>query len=541
MAAPRPPVKAGEILQLAQLGVPPDALKFRNVSIESEKVIVVRDEATSEIKIVDLATKMTTKIPNAGNAIDGAIMHPTSKVIGLRAGNKLVIRNLEMQSDMKKFAMPGNVVFWRWLDPRTVAIVTDTAVFHWSMNGADEPQKMFERAAYDGKVQIVNYRASADGKFLILGGIAGTQAGIAGVLQLYAVDLKKSQPVLDAPAACFIQLTLDGKAAPSNLLCMTMRAQGQCRIMIKELDNDKSFAKAEELKLPNGDQDFVVNMLPDPKHGMLFLLTKSGHLMIYEVQSCKCIFSRQVTQTTFFVSGSNADTGGVVAADTSGRVVSFSMDEENLVPFVTNVLADVEMGIKLAQRFNLGGADGVFKKQFESLLAQGQFDAAVNLAATAPQGVLRTPETIQRFQQAQVPQGVRAPLLQYFQTLLGQPGKLNKHESVELVRPLMNNEQARKKIEEWVRDDRLEYSEDLGDLLRNADLRLACSVFFRAQVPTKTIGCFLQLGEYAKIIQYAKSVRFTPTTPCCCSNCIASNQKRPMRLPSCCCKTKMVR
>ncbi len=131
---------------------------------------------------------------------------------------------------MKKFAMPGNVVFWRWLDPRTVAIVTDTAVFHWSMNGADEPQKMFERAAYDGKVQIVNYRASADGKFLILGGIAGTQAGIAGVLQLYAVDLKKSQPVLDAPAACFIQLTLDGKAAPSNLLCMTMRAQGQCRV-----------------------------------------------------------------------------------------------------------------------------------------------------------------------------------------------------------------------------------------------------------------------------------------------------------------------
>lgn len=154
----------------------------------------------------------------------------TSSVRVIAAGNKLVIRNMEMQSDMKKFAMPGNVVFWRWLDPRTVVIVTDKAVFHWSMNGADEPQKMFERAAHDGKVQIVNYRASADGKFLILGGIAGTQAGIAGVLQLYAVDLKKSQPVLDAPAACFIQLTLDGKAAPSNLLCMTMRAQGQCRV-----------------------------------------------------------------------------------------------------------------------------------------------------------------------------------------------------------------------------------------------------------------------------------------------------------------------
>ena len=120
--------------------------------------------------------------------------------------------------------------------------------------------------------------------------------------------------------------------------------------MIKELDGDKTFVRNEELKLPSGDQDFVVNMLPDAKHGMLFLLTKSGHLLIYEVQSCKCIFSRQVTQTTFFVSGSNTESGGVVAADTSGRVVQFSIDEESLVPFVTNVLADMEMGVKLAQR-----------------------------------------------------------------------------------------------------------------------------------------------------------------------------------------------
>ena len=168
----------------------------------------------------------------------------------------------------------------------------------------------------------------------------------------------------------------------------------------------------------------------------------------------------------------------------------------------------------LALSYNLAGADTIFKKQFEALLAQGQFDNAINLAVSAPQGVLRTPETIQRFQQCNVPQGMRAPLLQYFQTLLAQ-GKLNKIESVELVRPLIaaGSEQARKKIEEWVKDDKLDYSEDLGDLLRNTDLRLACSVFYRAQVPTKTIGCFLQLGEYAKIIAYAKTVRFTPDYP----------------------------
>lgn len=229
---PRPPVKASEVLQLAQLGVPADALKFRNVSIESEKAVVIRDEAASEIKIIDLATKATTKLPNVNNAIDGAIMHPSSKVIGLRAGNKLVIRNLEMQSDMKKVAMTGNVVFWRWLNQNTVAVVTDTAVYHWSMNGDAAPEKMFDRAPYDGKVQIVNYRASPDGKFLILGGIAGTAQGIAGVLQLYAVDMKKSQPVLDAPAACFLSATVDGRGAPSTLFCFTLRAGGVTRVRV---------------------------------------------------------------------------------------------------------------------------------------------------------------------------------------------------------------------------------------------------------------------------------------------------------------------
>lgn len=49
---------------------------------------------------------------------------------------------------------------------------------------------------------------------------------------------------------------------------------------------------------------------------------------------------------------------------------------------------------------------------------QGQYDAAINLAANSPQGVLRTPETVQALQRAPVMQGQRPPLLQYFQVSL---------------------------------------------------------------------------------------------------------------------------
>lgn len=176
---------------------------------------------------------------------------------------------------------------------------------------------------------------------------------------------------MDAPAACFLNVKIDGRAEPSTIFCFTLRdAQaGGFKLTFMELgaDKDVAYRRSEPFVLPGGDSDFVVNMLPDNKHGMVFMLTKSGYLLIHEVQSGKSIFNRQVTQTTFFISGTNNDNGGVVASDTAGRVVQFSIDEDNLVPYITNSLNDMDLGVKLAQRFNLGGADNIFKKQFDAL------------------------------------------------------------------------------------------------------------------------------------------------------------------------------
>ena len=40
-----------------------------------------------------------------------------------------------MKSKMKAHAMTDEVHFWRWISVNTVALVTDTAVYHWSMEG----------------------------------------------------------------------------------------------------------------------------------------------------------------------------------------------------------------------------------------------------------------------------------------------------------------------------------------------------------------------------------------------------------------------
>ncbi len=69
------------------------------------------------------------------------------------------------------------------------------------------------------------------------------------------------------------------------------------------------------------------------------------------------------------------------------------------------------------------------------------------------QGILRTPQTIQRFQQVPAQPGQTSPLLQYFGILLDQ-GQLNKYESLELCRPVL--QQGRKQLlEKWLKEDKV--------------------------------------------------------------------------------------
>lgn len=72
---------------------------------------------------------------------------------------------------------------------------------------------------------------------------------------------------------------------------------------------------------------------------------------------------------------------------------------------------------------------------------------------SSPQGILRTAETIRKFQSVPAQPGQASPLLQYFGILLDQ-GQLNKFESLELCRPVL--QQGRKQLlEKWLKEDKV--------------------------------------------------------------------------------------
>jgi clathrin heavy chain len=118
------------------------------------------------------------------------------------------------------------------------------------------------------------------------------------------------------------------------------------------------------------------------------------------------------------------------------QVVCVGLDELNIIPYVTQQLQNPDLALKLASRCNLPGAEELFVRKFNLLIGNGNYMEAAKVAAFAPQHILRTPQTLAKFQSAQ-PQGKSTPpLLIYFNALLEQ-GSLNKYESLELCRPVL--------------------------------------------------------------------------------------------------------
>lgn len=84
----------------------------------------------------------------------------------------LQIFNIEMKSKMKAHTMNEDVVFWKWINVNTIALVTETTVFHWPMEGDSQPIKVFDRHTTLNGCQIINYRCDNSLKWLLLIGIS---------------------------------------------------------------------------------------------------------------------------------------------------------------------------------------------------------------------------------------------------------------------------------------------------------------------------------------------------------------------------------
>eukprot|EP00002_Diphylleia_rotans_P040222 TRINITY_DN948_c0_g2_i1.p1 TRINITY_DN948_c0_g2~~TRINITY_DN948_c0_g2_i1.p1 ORF type:complete len:1703 (-),score=450.85 TRINITY_DN948_c0_g2_i1:468-5576(-) len=505
------PIRYQELFQLPNLGINPNAITFSTVSMESDKYICVREQESGTMTIIDVAQPQSP-IRRPIQA-ESAMVAPNSLIIALKANQMIQVFNLETKSKLKAYQMADAIVFWRFIDNTTIGIVTGTAVYHWSIEGSSDPVKVFDRHANLASAQIINYRVDPSGKWCLLVGIYPQDGRVVGTMQLYSIEKKVSQPI-EGHAGAFVSFKPEG--APDNVTLFTFASRNPTasRLHVIEVGGNtaegayKFAKKASDIYFPaEAAADFPVALQVSSKYGLIYMVTKLGYFHIYDLESSTLIYMNRITTDTIFATALHESTGGLVGINRRGQVLLIAIDETNLVPYIAQSLNNTDLAARVASRNKLPGAEGLFARQFESFFAAGDYKEAARIAYEAPNNALRTPAIIQRFQSAPAQPGQHPPLLQYFSTLL-EKGKLNKGESVELAKMVV--QQRKPLLEKWLKEDKLEPSEELGDLIKPHDTNLALSVYLRGNTPQKVVQCFAETGAYDKIVLYAQKVGYKP-------------------------------
>ena len=413
---------------------------------------------------------------------------------------------------MKAHAMPEDVTFWRWLNETTLALVTEHAVFHWSIEGDAAPVQQFARHESLAGTQIIAYRVSDDQKWCALIGIFAEEGREAGALQLFSVEKQVSQP-LEGHAAAFCMFTPPGATAAASLLVRAVRHATGAKLDILDVAGTGFQNKSVDIHFPaDAAADFPVAMEISHKYHVIYLITTLGFVHLYDLETGTCLYRNRVSSETIFVTAPHEATSGIIGVNRKGQVLSVAVDEAHIVQYIAQTLQNPELALRLAARGNLPGAEETFVQRFNQCFAHGQFLEAANIAATAPRGILRNPQTIARLQSAPAEPGQMSAVLQYF-TILLEGGKLNRVESLELCRSVAQQNRV-ELLEKWLQEDRLECSEDLGDLIKAVAPKCALSVYLRGDAPAKVVQCFAEMGDCDRIVPYARTVNYTPDYPC---------------------------
>lgn len=244
--------------------------------------------------------------------------------------------------------MNEDVTFWAWINDTTLGMVTEHSVYHWKVTeGQAAPQKIFDRHASLNGNQIINYRISDDGQWLVLVGISSNPAAgqpgsnafkIKGSMQLYSLERGVSQPI-EGHAAAFTTVKMEGASQPSKLFCFAVRSGNGAKLHVVEIGHQAgqpAFPKkaVDVFFPPEATNDFPVAMQVSKKHGIIYLVTKFGFIHLYEVESGQCIYMNRISGDTIFTTAPYEQLNGIIGVNRKGQVLSVSVDEDTIVPYI---------------------------------------------------------------------------------------------------------------------------------------------------------------------------------------------------------------
>lgn len=509
------PVKYQEAIKLAQKGINSASFKTDCLSIQSNTFITVKEDLPdgAKLTVVDLPNGSNIqKFPATG--ADGAIMHPSRPVIAIRAGQTIQLLDIVGKQLVKSTQAPEPIVFWTWISDTTIAMVSETAVYHWLITNPG-PQMIFTRLPQLAGMKITSYATNPSMTWCILVGIGIENNMIVGKSQLFSVEMNAPQQ-LNAMAATFC--SIDSPNGPMDILAFAERDENnQIRmLMIQTTTGARSYEPKRipiTLRGPNADKDFPLSIEFSKRFGFITLFSKFGNYTIYDVATGIEIIppsgDKPIFASTGRIAGDVEDVNNqaiiAIAVGSNGDVLNLVADTRSFIPYITHTLHQHDLAFRLATKAKLGGAEDLFREQFDRMFNSRNYMEAAQLVLNSGPN-LRTEAMMQRFfNESSVP-GQAPPILIYFNVLTQQPGSaLTEYESITLAKILLNQNKL-DILSSFYDNGKLTVSISLGDTIKSSGIpgsdTIALKMYGQMKAHEKVIGWMVEFHHPDMLVPY---------------------------------------
>ena len=70
------------------------------------------------------------------------------------------------------------------------------------------------------------------------------------------------------------------------------------------------------------------------KNSIVYLITKYGYVHLYDIETGTLIYQNRISADTIFVTAQHDASNGIIGVNRRGQVLSVSMDEETVIPYI---------------------------------------------------------------------------------------------------------------------------------------------------------------------------------------------------------------
>ncbi|XP_065447101.1 clathrin heavy chain 2-like isoform X2 [Chrysemys picta bellii] len=318
------PVRVEVLTQLQHHGIPSEQITYPRVTLSAPWRLCVRhglpeDPAGARVTLLDLREPhgpATHSWPL--HQAQGALAHPSQPLLALRAGCVAQVFDVAQRCLRWQWTFAHPLEFWAWLEPNTLALVTEEEVFHWALS-RPKPRRQFWRHEQLWRTEVVGYQQDASGLWLALSTLGLDQKGqVVGLTQLYWRGGRLSQ-VIEAQAVALPRHSFSRNPHPSSALLAAVRHGAE---------RYGQFA---------------------PRLGLALVLTKHALLFLADVETAQPLHRVQLAWDIVFTTVPDPPRHGLVGVCRSGKVLSVSLGLDPLLQLLSHRPASLYLTQRLLQ------------------------------------------------------------------------------------------------------------------------------------------------------------------------------------------------